>query len=112
MFKFINNKMENKFINILNAGWIAVELNPGNDIQKAWSFMSENGEFNVIAVYSKKTGKLQGINGRADSMMMFLSSTEEHDVCEAFSKMAIMKSYKETTPAGSGVPVKLFGRKF
>jgi hypothetical protein len=105
MFNFTSNKIENKFINILNAGWIGNELYTTMTGQRAWKFTSEDDGFIVTASYNKKTGKLTSLNGSTDAVMKFISDTEESDAAQAYVEAMVRRRWAESNTTSRAVKI-------
>lgn len=105
MFHFTNNKMENKFINILNAGWTGNELYTTMKGQRAWQFTNPEYGFIVSASYNKKTGKLKSINGGEVSIIKFISDTEETVAAQAFLEVMVRRMVIDVLPEAKRLKV-------
>lgn len=98
MFNFTRNKMENKFINILNAGWVGNELYTTMKGQRAWQFTSEDNRNIVTASYDKRTGLISTINGGEISLLRFITETEEADAAQALVRLMFLRRYYNNAP--------------
>jgi hypothetical protein len=94
MFNFTSDKLENKFINIMNIGWIGDRVGKHPKGVTMFRFESSDG-FVVFAAYNRK-GKLVSINGGETGLMKFISETEESDAAHQLLSLMLRRKFIST----------------